>query len=167
MLKAGRKAPAFKLADQDGKMHALKDYVGKWVLIYFYPKDDTPGCTKEACTIAEIYKDFKRMGVTVFGVSKDSVKSHKKFAEKYSLPFTLLSDESTEMIQKYQAWGEKKMRGKAYMGTFRVSYLVSPEGTIAKVYPDVDPANHALQLLADLKVIQKEAKKAAKAAAAA
>jgi peroxiredoxin Q/BCP len=167
MLKIGKKAPAFKLADQEGKMHALKEYAGKWVLIYFYPKDDTPGCTKEACAIAEIYKDFKRMGVTVFGVSKDSVKSHKKFAEKYSLPFALLSDESTEMIQKYQAWGEKTMRGKKYLGTFRVSYLVSPEGTIAKVYPDVDPASHALELLADLKAIFKEAKKAAKAAAAA
>ena len=165
MLKAGRKAPTFKLADQDGKVHALKDYAGKWLLIYFYPKDDTPGCTKEACTIAEIYKDFKRMGVAVCGVSKDSVKSHKKFAEKYSLPFTLLSDESTEMIQKYQAWGEKTMRGKKYLGTFRVSYLIAPDGTIAQVYPEVDPANHALELLTDLKAIQKEAKKAAKAAA--
>jgi peroxiredoxin Q/BCP len=165
MLKAGRKAPTFKLADQDGKMHALKDYAGKWLLMYFYPKDDTPGCTKEACTIAEIYKDFKRMGVVVCGVSKDSVKSHKKFAEKYSLPFTLLSDESTEMIQKYQAWGEKTMRGKKYLGTFRVSYLIAPDGTIAQVYPEVDPANHALELLTDLKAIQKEAKKAAKAAA--
>jgi peroxiredoxin Q/BCP len=167
MLKTGRKAPTFKLADQDGKMHALKDYAGKWVLLYFYPKDDTPGCTKEACAIAEVYKDFKRLGVTVMGVSKDSVKSHKKFAEKYALPFTLLSDESTEMIQKYGAWGEKMMRGKKYLGTSRVSYLIDGEGKIAKVYPDVDPANHALQLLADLKAIQKEAKKAAKAAAAA
>lgn len=115
--------------------------------------------------IAEVYKDFKRQGVTVFGVSKDSVKSHKKFAEKYSLPFTLLSDESTEMIQKYGAWGEKKMRGKAYMGTFRISYLVSPEGTIAKVYPEVDPANHALELLADIKNFKKEERKATKVAA--
>ncbi len=164
MLKIGRKAPLFKLADQDGKLHALKDYAGQWVLLYFYPKDDTPGCTKEACMIAEVYKDFKRMGVTVIGVSKDSVKSHKKFAEKYSLPFTLLSDESTEMIQKYGAWGEKTMRGKKYMGTFRVSYLIGPDGTIAKVYPSVDPANHALELLADIKAIHKEEKKAAKAA---
>jgi peroxiredoxin Q/BCP len=165
MLKVGQKAPAFKLVDQNGQLQSLKDYVGKWVLIYFYPKDDTPGCTKEACTIAEIYKDFKRMGVTVFGVSKDSVRSHQKFAEKYSLPFALLSDESTEMIQKYQAWGEKTMRGKKYMGTFRVSYLVSPKGTIAKVYSDVDPTHHALELLADLKAIQKEAKKSTKAVA--
>jgi thioredoxin-dependent peroxiredoxin len=165
MLKTGRKAPAFSLADQEGKTHTLKQYAGKWTLIYFYPKDDTPGCTKEACMIAEVYKDFKKLGVTVLGVSKDSVKSHKKFAEKYSLPFTLLSDETTEMIQKYEAWGEKKMRGKAYMGTFRVSYLVDGEGKIAKVYPDVDPANHALELLADIKAIRKEEKKAAKAAA--
>lgn len=165
MLKVGKKAPAFKLADQEGKVQTLKEYAGKWVLLYFYPKDDTPGCTKEACTISEVYKDFKRLGVTVMGVSKDSVKSHKKFALKYSLPFTLLSDESTEMIQKYGAWAEKTMRGKKYMGTLRVSYLVSPDGMIAKVYPDVDPANHALQLLTDLKTIKKEEKKAAKAAA--
>jgi thioredoxin-dependent peroxiredoxin len=162
MLKIGKKAPAFKLADQHGQAHTLKEYAGKWVLLYFYPKDDTPGCTKEACTIAEVYKDFKRLGVTVLGVSKDSVRSHKKFAEKYSLPFTLLSDESTEMIQKYKAWGEKTMRGKKYMGTFRVSYLIAPDGTIAKVYPDVDPASHAPQLLADIKAIRKEEKKIAK-----
>ena len=165
MLKVGKKAPLFKLADQDGKIHTLKDYAGKWILIYFYPKDDTPGCTKEACMITEVYKDFKRQGVVVMGVSKDSVKSHKKFADKYNLPFTLLSDESTEMIQKYGVWGEKKMRGKTYLGTHRVSYLVSPDGLIAKVYPDVDPANHALELLADIKNFKKEERKAAKAAA--
>jgi peroxiredoxin Q/BCP len=161
MLKTGRKAPAFKLADQDGKMQALKEYAGKWVLLYFYPKDDTPGCTKEACAIAEVYKDFKKLGVAVCGVSKDSPKSHKKFALKYNLPFTLLSDESTEMIQAYGAWGEKKMMGKTYVGTLRVSYLINAEGKIARVYPDVDPANHALQLLADIKAIRKEEKKAA------
>lgn len=166
MLKIGRKAPAFKLVDQDGKLQALKDYAGKLLLLYFYPKDDTPGCAKEACMIAEVYKDFKRSGVVVLGVSKDSPKSHKKFADKYSLPFTLLSDESTEMIQSYGAWGEKKMRGKVYLGTFRVSYLIGPDGKIAKVYPDVDPATHALELLADIKLFRKEEKKAAKAAAA-
>jgi thioredoxin-dependent peroxiredoxin len=166
MLKIGRKAPAFKLADQDGKVHTLKDYAGKLILIYFYPKDDTPGCTKEACMIAEVYKDFKRNGVAVLGVSKDSPKSHKKFALKYNLPFTLLSDESTEMIQAYGAWGEKKMMGKTYMGAFRLSYLVGPDGKIVKVYPDVDPATHALTLLTDIKLFKKEEKKAVKLVAA-
>lgn len=162
MLKVGRKAPAFTLADQDGKMHTQKQYAGTSVLMYFYPKDDTPGCTKEACAIAEVYKDFKKLGVTVLGVSKDSPKSHKKFALKYNLPFTLLSDESTEMIQAYGAWAEKKMMGKTFMGTLRVSYLIGADGKVAKVYPEVDPASHALQLLTDIKAIRKEEKAAAK-----
>ncbi len=155
MLKEGRKAPAFKLVDQDEQTHALKDYVGKWVLVYIYPKDDTPGCTKEACMIAEVYKDFKRLGVTVFGLSKDTPKSHKKFAEKYNLPFTLLSDETMATIEKYGAFVEKKMYGKPVRGTLRISYLINPDGKIAKVYPTVDPANHALELLADIKVAKK------------
>ncbi len=160
MLKIGRKAPLFKLLDQDEKTHALKDYLGKWTLIYFYPKDDTAGCTKEACTIADVYKDFKRQGVVVFGVSKDTPKSHKKFAEKYHLPFTLLSDPTMEMMDKYGAAVEKQMYGKTVRGTNRISYLVNPEGKIAKVYEKVDPANHALELLADIKLLKKEAKKA-------
>ncbi len=160
MLKIGRKAPLFKLLDQDEKTHALKDYLGKWTLIYFYPKDDTAGCTKEACTIADVYKDFKRQGVVVFGVSKDTQKSHKKFAEKYHLPFTLLSDPTMEMMDKYGAAVEKQMYGKTVRGTNRISYLVNPEGKIAKVYEKVDPANHALELLADIKLLKKEAKKA-------
>jgi peroxiredoxin Q/BCP len=125
----------------------------------FYPKDDTPGCTKEACTIAEVYKDFKRLGVTVFGVSKDSSKSHKKFANKYNLPFILLADPTGEMITKYGAMVEKSMFGKKYLGIARVSYLISPEGKIAKVYLEVDPANHALELLKDIKMLKKEAKR--------
>ncbi len=164
MLKLGRKAPAFKLLDQDNIEHSLKEVTGQWVLIYFYPKDDTPGCTKEACMIADIYKDFKRLKVTVFGVSKDTPKSHKKFTEKYNLPFTLLSDPTMEMMMKYGAFAEKKMYGKVVRGTNRISYLVSPEGKIAKVYPEVDPANHALELLSDIKALQKEAKKKEKEA---
>lgn len=156
MLKVGQKAPAFKLQDQDGTTHTLKDHVGKWLIIYFYPKDDTPGCTKEACTIADIYKDFARLGVTVIGVSKDSVKSHKKFAEKYNLPFTLLADTETTMLEKYKALKEKSMFGKSFLGIQRVSYLIDPDGKIAKVYPKVDPANHAVELLADIKALQKE-----------
>jgi thioredoxin-dependent peroxiredoxin len=166
MLKKGRKAPSFSLQDQDAKTHTLKDYAGKWILVYFYPKDDTPGCTKEACMIAEVYGDFKRLGVKVLGVSKDSPKSHQKFAEKFNLPFTLLSDESTEMIQAYEAWGEKSMYGKKFMATLRISYLIGPDGKVAKAYPDVDPANHALELLTDIKALKKAAKDKEKAAAA-
>lgn len=160
MITEGKKAPAFKLLDQDEQTHALKDYLGKWVLVYIYPKDDTPGCTKEACAIAEVYSDFKRLGVTVFGLSKDTPKSHKKFAEKYNLPFTLLSDETMETIDKYGAFVEKNMFGKKARGTIRISYLINPEGKVAKVYPKVDPANHALELLTDIKVAKKEYKKA-------
>jgi len=156
MLKVGRKAPAFKLVDQDENVHSLKDYMGKWVLVYIYPKDDTPGCTKEACAIAEVYGDFKRLGVTVFGLSKDTPKSHKKFADKYNLPFTLLSDETMATIDKYGALVEKQMYGKPARGTLRISYLINPEGKITTVYPKVDPASHALELLADIKIAKKE-----------
>jgi len=158
MLQVGRKAPAFALLDQNEQKHTLKDYDGQWVLVYIYPKDDTPGCTKEACTIAEVYGDFKRLGVTVFGLSKDTPKSHKKFAEKYNLPFTLLADETMATIDKYGALVEKQMYGKPVRGTARISYLINPEGKVAKVYPKVDPANHALELLADIKVAKKEFK---------
>jgi len=159
MLKIGRKAPAFSLLDQTSTINTLKQYVGKWVLLYFYPKDDTPGCTKEACMIAEGYNDFKKLGVSVLGVSKDTPKSHQKFAEKYNLPFTLLSDPTMEMIDKYGALVLKKMYGKDVRGTSRISYLINPAGKIAKVYPEVDPANHALELLKDIKQLKREAKK--------
>jgi thioredoxin-dependent peroxiredoxin len=158
MLKVGRKAPAFSLPDQNNELHSLKSVIGKWAVIYFYPKDDTPGCTKEACTIAEIYKDFAKLKVTVFGVSKDTVRSHKKFADKYQLPFTLLADTTTEMIAAYQALAEKSMFGKKYLGIIRISYVISPDGKIAAVYPEVDPATHALLLLKDIKILMKEAK---------
>ena len=153
MLAIDSKAPEFSLLDQDGETRTLSEFAGKWAVIYFYPKDDTPGCTKEACAIADVYNDFTKLGVTVLGVSKDSPKSHKKFAEKYNLPFILLSDESTEMIQAYGAWAEKSMYGKKYLGTERITYLVNPEGKIAKVYPKVDPASHALSILSDLKTL--------------
>jgi peroxiredoxin Q/BCP len=154
MLKIGRKAPLFKLLDQNEVAVSLKDFVGLWILVYFYPKDDTPGCTKEACTIAEVYGDFKKQGVVVLGVSKDTPKSHLKFATKYSLPFTLLSDPSMEMMDKYGAFVEKKMYGKIVRGTNRISYLINPEGKIAKVYDQVNPADHALELLADIKILK-------------
>jgi peroxiredoxin Q/BCP len=162
MLKIGQKAPPFELLDQDEKKHQLKNYQGQWRLIYFYPKDDTTGCTMEACTIADIYKDFKRQGVQVFGVSKDTPKSHKKFAEKYSLPFILLSDPAMAVIDGYEASVEKNMFGKKVRGTKRISYIVNPEGKVAKVYEKVDPEKHALEILIDIKNLKKAAKKAIK-----
>lgn len=153
MLEQGTKAPNFNLRDQDGNEKTLQSQMGKWTLIYFYPKDDTPGCTKEACVIKEVYADFEAMGVTVFGVSKDTPASHKKFIKKYGLPFILLSDEEGTMIEAYGAWGGKKMFGKSFDGIQRISYIIAPDLTIARAYPKVDPANHALELLTDLKDI--------------
>lgn len=151
MLQEGTKAPAFNVPDQTGTDRSLTDYKGKWILLYFYPKDMTPGCTTEACTIRDVYGDFKKAGIEVLGVSKDSVARHQKFIEKESLPFTLLADESTEMIQAYEAWAEKSMFGKKYMGILRISYLIDPEGVIRKVYPKVKPAAHADEVLKDQK----------------
>ena len=151
MLEVGKKAPAFNLPDQDGNKHKLSDYAGKWVLLYFYPKDNTPGCTKVACAIRDDWSEFKELGAVVLGVSKDSVKSHRNFADKHSLPFTLLSDEGKEMIEKYDAWRLKKMAGREYFGIARISYLIDPKGKIAKVYPKVKPPEHSAEVLADLK----------------
>lgn len=151
MLKIGQKALDFTLTDQDGKEHSLSDYRGKRVLLYFYPKDDTPGCTTEACTIRDSYKDFEKMGLIVLGVSVDSVKSHKKFEEKYELPFTLLSDEKKEVVEKYGVWGKKKFMGREYEGTNRVSFLIGEDGNILKVYETVKPAEHAGEVLIDAK----------------
>lgn len=145
------KAPAFELPDQNGKMHALSDYKGSWVLIYFYPKDDTPGCTKEACMIRDNFPSFKKLDIAVLGISTDSVKSHAKFAEKYELPFTLLADEEKKVVEDYGVWGEKKFMGRTYNGTKRMSFLVNPKGMIAKVYEVVRPAEHAEEVLADIK----------------
>src|ERR1700691_6447664 len=123
-------APDFTLPDQDGKEHALSDYKGKWVLLYFYPKDDTPGCTIEACTIRDQFKDFTGIGAVVLGVSTDSVASHKKFASAYELPFILLADAYKEVVGRYGVFGEKKFMGKTYMGTSRTSFLIDPLGNI-------------------------------------
>jgi peroxiredoxin Q/BCP len=155
MFKIGKKAPDFKLLDQDGLQHTLKQYLGQYVLLYFYPKDDTPGCTKEACAITDVYKDFKKLGIVVLGVSRDSTKSHKNFAEKYHLPFTLLSDKDLTVAETYGAWQEKTMFGKTALGILRISYLIDGDGKIVKVYPDVDPPNHALQILMDVKELKK------------
>ena len=151
MLKIGDTAPAFSLPDQDGKTHELSDYKGKWVLVYFYPRDNTPGCTKEACAIRDAWSEFGALGAVVLGVSKDSVKSHRGFADKQRLLFTLLSDEEAGMIRAYGAWRKKKLAGREYMGIVRMSYLVDPQGRIAKVYPQVKPPAHADEVLADLR----------------
>jgi thioredoxin-dependent peroxiredoxin len=155
MLEIKTKAPAFKLKNQDGEIVSLKDSGETWKVIYFYPKDDTPGCTKEACAIAEVYSDFKKLGVVVYGVSKDTPASHLKFKAKYNLPFTLLSDETGEMIAAYGALVQKSMFGKKYLGIDRITYIINPKGMIAKVYPKVAPTEHALEMLADLRVMLK------------
>ena len=136
MLAIGTKAPDFTLPDQNGEMHSLKDYRGKKVILYFYPKDNTAGCTKQACGFAELYPQFREKGAVVLGVSKDSVASHKKFEEKYGLPFTLLSDTEKEVIQAYDVWKEKKNYGKVSMGVVRTTYLINEEGIIE--LPDND-----------------------------
>jgi thioredoxin-dependent peroxiredoxin len=148
--KVHSQAPDFTLPDQDGKEHALSDYKGKWVLLYFYPKDDTPGCTIEACTIRDQFRDFNKIGAVVLGVSTDSVASHKKFANAYKLPFTLLADVHKEVVGRYGVFGEKKFMGRTYMGTNRISFLIDPKGIIAKVYEKVTPSTHAEEVIADL-----------------
>lgn len=150
-LTQGTKAPEFELQDQTGTSRKLSDYRGSWVLLYFYPKDDTPGCTKEACMIRDNFPSFKKLDITVLGISVDSVKSHAKFAEKYELPFTLLADPETKTVKEYGVWGEKKFMGRTYMGTQRMSFLLDPKGVIAKVYEVVRPAEHAEEVLSDIK----------------
>ncbi len=151
MLSIGRSLPTFSLLDQHEQKHTHQEFVGQWSVIYFYPKDNTPGCTTEACTLAEVYDDFARLGVRVYGVSKDTSRSHQRFAEKYHLPFTLLSDPDMTMIKKYGAFKEKKMFGKPVRGTVRMTYVINPEGKVVRVYEKVDPTTHAAQLLSDLK----------------
>lgn len=155
LAQMGKKAPSFSLPDQNGKKHRLSEYAGKYILLYFYPKDDTPGCTKEACALRDNFPAFKKLGITVFGVSADNEKSHKKFEEKYSLPFTLLSDVDHTVAEAYGAWGLKKLMGREYEGIHRVSFLINPEGKIAKVYEKVKPEAHADEVLADLKALMK------------
>ncbi len=144
------KAPAFSLSDQNGIVHTLEQYRGKWIVLYFYPKDDTPGCTKEACSFRDGIHEFEKRNVVVLGVSKDSVASHKKFAEKFHLNFLLLSDESTDTIKSYGAWGEKKFMGKTYQGIRRNTYIIDPEGTIVKTFSNVNPLTHTGEIISYL-----------------
>lgn len=146
MLKLGTKAPDFKLEDQKGEVHQLSDYLGKKVILYFYPKDNTSGCTKQACGFAQVYPDILKKNAVILGVSKDSVKSHKKFQEKYNLPFTLLADPDHKVIEAYDVWKEKKMYGKTYMGIVRSTYLINEEGIIVKALEKVKPADNPKEM---------------------
>ena len=147
MLTAGIKAPDFSLSDQHGNTVSLADYAGKKIVLYFYPRDNTPGCSRQACAFAGAYEDFKTMNVAVIGVSKDSVASHVKFAEKHSLPFTLLSDPELQAIQAYDIWQEKKNYGKVSMGVVRSTYIIDENGVIEKVMPKVKPDTNAAEIL--------------------
>ena len=150
MLEVGMKAPEFTLADQDGRAVSLSDHRGKKVVLYFYPKDNTPGCTRQACAFAGAVSRIEAQGAVVLGVSKDSVASHRKFADKHGLPFTLLSDPQLEAIRAYGVWQEKKLYGKVSMGVVRSTYLISEDGTIEKVMPRVKPDTNAGEILSYL-----------------
>ena len=152
-LTIGDLAPDFSLPDQNGTMHTLLANRGKWVLLYFYPKDNTPGCTKQACTLRDAFPMFGTQNAIVFGISTDSEKSHKKFEEKYALPFTLLADTEKTMVQAYGVWAPKKFMGREFLGTLRTSFLIDPKGVIAKVYEKVKPELHADEVLADIRAL--------------
>lgn len=147
MLEVGTQAPAFTLPDQNGNLVSLSDFAGKKVVLYFYSKDNTPGCTRQACAFAQSYPEFQARNVVVIGVSKDSVVSHLKFAQKYELPFILLSDPELRAIQAYGVWQEKKLYGKVSMGVVRSTYLIDEQGVIIKVMPKVKPDSNAQEIL--------------------
>lgn len=155
-LSSGQIAPEFSLKDQKGAVHKLSDYRGKWVFLYFYPKDDSPGCTIEACSVKDNWDNFKKFNCTVLGVSTDGEKSHAKFVQKFSLPFTLLADDQRNLVKIYDVWGEKEFMGRDYMGTIRTSFIIDPEGKIRKVYAEVRPKKHIADVLDDLKKLQKK-----------
>ena len=150
MLAIGTKAPEFTLPDQNGEMRSLSDYKGQKVILYFYPKDMTAGCTKQACAFSDLYPQFREKGAVVLGVSKDSVASHKRFEEKHGLPFTLLSDTEKEVIQTYDVWKEKKLYGKVSMGVVRTTYLIDEDGVIVKAFDKVKAADNPAQMLGAL-----------------
>ncbi|MFQ5559171.1 MAG: thioredoxin-dependent thiol peroxidase [Nitrospinota bacterium] len=149
-LKTGDTAPPFTLPDQSGKTHTLSDYKGKDVLLYFYPKDNTPGCTKEACAFKDMFRQFKKENIVVLGISIDPVKKHEKFSEKFGLPFPLLSDENKEVVTVYETWGKKKFMGREYMGTHRYSFWIDTSGKIAKIYTKVKPSEHPNEVFKDI-----------------
>jgi peroxiredoxin Q/BCP len=147
-LKEGDKAPSFTAIDQNGQTISLKDFKGKKVVLYFYPKDDTPGCTAQACNLRDNYSELIKKGIQVIGVSTDSVKSHKKFEQKYELPFPLVADEDKKIVDSYHVWGQKKFMGREYMGTNRTTFLIDEEGIIKKIIDKPDTKNHTEEILA-------------------
>ena len=149
-LQEGDLAPAFTVATNGGGKVSLADFKGQNVILYFYPKDDTPGCTKEACTFRDHFADFKKKGVVVLGVSTDPVKAHDKFVTKFKLPFTLLADEDKQIVAAYGVWGQKSFMGRKYMGTHRVTFLIGGDGRIKKIWPKVKPEEHVAEVLAAL-----------------
>jgi len=149
-IKAGNTAPEFELLDENGNQHSISEYRGKPLILYFYPKDDTPGCTTEACNFRDDYSAYQQAGVTILGVSPDSSKSHMKFKTKYGLPFSLLADEDHKVADLYQVWGPKKFMGKSYEGILRTTFLIDPNGQIVKVFENVKPAEHSAEILAAL-----------------
>jgi len=155
MLQSGSPAPDFSLKDQDNNEVSLSSLRGKWVVLYFYPKDMTPGCTTEACNFQEILPKFSSINAEIIGISKDSVKSHKKFAEKYKLAFTLLSDEGGQVCEAYGVWQEKSLYGKSYMGIVRSTFIIDPQGNIAVIYPKVSVKEHHLEVEQALRSLQK------------
>ena len=150
MIESGTKAPDFTLYDKDGRVVSLSDFLGKKTVIYFYPKDNTPGCTRQACAFAGVFLEYKAMGVEVIGISKDSVASHLKFAEKYSLPFILLSDPELKAIEAYGVWQEKKLYGKVSFGVVRSTFIIDEHGYVEKVFPKAKPDTNAQEILAAL-----------------
>ena len=149
-LKIGDLAPEFAAKTQSGEKVSLSQYRGKHVILYFYPKDDTPGCTKEACGFRDRSAEFAGNGAVVLGISTDSVKSHQKFAEKFKLPFNLLADEEKQIVNAYGVWGQKSFMGRKYLGTHRLTFLIGPDGRIKKIWPKVKPDEHAAEILAEL-----------------
>jgi peroxiredoxin Q/BCP len=150
-VEVNQSAPAFSLADETGKIRTLEEFAGRPLVLYFYPKDDTPGCTKEACSFRDDYHVYEEAGVTILGVSPDSPKSHAKFKEKFNLPFSLLADVDHKLADAYGVWGLKKFMGREYDGIFRSTFLIAPDGKIRKIFPDVKPEGHSAEVLAALK----------------
>jgi peroxiredoxin Q/BCP len=151
VLDAGTQAPSFELTDQHGDVHRLSDYQGQTIVIYFYPKDDTPGCTKEACSFRDAYQDFRDAGVEILGISPDSEKSHKKFVDKFDLPFILLSDPDHAVCEAYGVWGLKKYMGREYEGVYRTTFIIGPKGEIKRVFENVQPSEHSQEVLEEIK----------------